>query len=275
MPVPLPRRRVRFGGMTSADERASPQHPPDVAAAGAAASTEHLPTGWVALVRNHWLTEFTVSGFWLAMGVVIVGNSVNVVLSESSIGVKVAVWVGVMVGGVVAIVLWYRFKPVTRVNFDTGELRVGRRTIAMNDVRWARLVVVETKKSRSITLQFGPGVVHTATAPGSPRRPSYVVRTARGHTPPAENGRWVAEVLRRSSIALPQTPDDPSGRFTWFNFPGYITREQAIEIVLNPPAEGDPLPIPPSHTFDVARRGRRRAAERDASANGSAKGTER
>jgi hypothetical protein len=222
MPVRLPRRRVRFGGMTSADERTSPQHPPDVAATGDAASTERLPTGWVALVRNHWLTEFTVSGFWLAMGVVIAGNSVNVVLSES-----------------------------------------------------ARLVVVETKKSRSITLQFGPGIVHTATAPGSPRRPSYVVRTARGHTPPAENGRWVAEVLRRSSIALPQTPDDPSGRFTWFNFPGYITREQAIEIVLNPPAEGDPLPIPPSHTFDGARRGQRRAAERDASADGSAKGTEK
>jgi hypothetical protein len=54
---------------------------------------------------------------------------------------------------------------------------------------------------------------------------------------------------------LPETPDDPTGKFTWFNFPGSITREQAIDVVLHPPAFDDPLPIPSSHINDAPRRG--------------------
>ena len=120
----------------------------------------------------------------------------------------------------------------------------------MRDIRWARLLVVETKKSRSVALQFGPGQLTVTSELRLPRHATYMVRSARGWTPAADRARMAAEVLRRSSIELPETPEDPTGKFTWFNFPGSITKEQAIEIVLNPPAFGDPIPVPPSHMAD-------------------------
>lgn len=166
---------------------------------------------------------------------------------------RIVVRLGAIAVAALALVLWVRFRPGPQANFGTSEVQIGRRTIPMRDIRWARLLVVESSKSRSIALQFGPGQLRVNSEFRSLRRASYIVRTAHGTTPPEEFAERVAEMLRRSGIELPQTPEDPTGRFTWFNFPGAITREQAIDIVSNPPAFGDPIPVPPSHMFDPKR----------------------
>lgn len=49
--------------------------------------------------------------------------------------------------------------------------------------------------------------------------------------------------MRRSSIAVPQTPDDPRGRFARYNFPGSLSRADALAVVLTPPTINDPAPI--------------------------------
>jgi hypothetical protein len=216
---------------------------------------EALPTGWVTLVRNHWMTEFAASGFSIIIWVVLATNVTGLFTDGLSFAGELLVWAGVLVAGLLVALLWFRFRPVPRVNLDTNEVRIGTRQFSMSEIRWALLLVKETKNSRSITLQFGPGTLRIGAEQGSPWRPSYVVRTAFGQTPPAERARLVAEVLRRSNIVLPETPDDPTGKFTWFNFPGSITREQAIDVVLHPPAFDDPLPIPSSHINDAPRRG--------------------
>jgi hypothetical protein len=221
----------------------------------APAPASEVPTGWVPLVRNHWLTDFTVNGFLIIVWLPIFANATQLFTGEMPIVGEFLVWVGVSGLGLIGTLLWFRFRPVLRANFDTSEVRMGPRTIPMREIRWARLLVLESKKSRSITLQFGPGTLRIGAEQGSPWRPTYVVRTVSGQTPPPERARLIAEVLRRSSIELPETPDDPTGKFTWFNFPGSITREQAIDVVLHPPAVDDPLPIPSTHMRDAPRRG--------------------
>jgi hypothetical protein len=194
---------------------------------------------------------------WLALA----ANASNLFTTGLSAPQRLLVMGGCLILGFLAVLLYYRFRPVPRVNFESSLFRRGRRTIAMKDIQWARLVVAETQKSRSITLVFGFGKLHVGSEAFRRGVASYVVRTSRGKTPPPERARLVAEVLRRSSIELPETPEDPTGKFTWFNFPGSITREQAIDIVLNPPAFGDPLPVPSSHMFDPPRPGATRPAK--------------
>lgn len=182
--------------------------------------TDGLPSGWVTLIRNDWVTEFVATGSWLVIWVVIFGNASNIVTDGLPITARFLAWAGCLAGGLLAVFAWYRFKPVPRVNFDTSEVRRGRRTLPMSEIRWARLLVTETKKSRTITLQFGPGTLRVGSEVVHRGFASYVVRASYGQTRPTEPARLVAEVLRRSRIELPQTPDDPTGRFTWFNFPG-------------------------------------------------------
>jgi hypothetical protein len=221
-------------------------------------SGEALPSGWVRLVRNGWVTEFATTGSIMLIWLVVLGNTTNLIVDDVAFHVRLLVWLGIVLGGLLVIFAWYRFRPFAQVNFDTDEIRRGRRTMPLSDIRWARLEVVETQKSRSIAVAIGAGKWHIGSEGIRRGLASYVVRTAGGQTPPLERARLVAEVLRRSTIELPETSDDPTGKFTWFNFPGSLTREQAIEIVLNPPAFGDPLPVPSSHLHDPPRPGLKR-----------------
>jgi hypothetical protein len=241
------------------DHEGHPAHDPSGTPSAPASG---LPSGWVALERNYWFTDLARNLYWLIIWLPLLGNVAQLFVPDEAAAYKVVVWAGVSTVGLIATLLWFRFRPVPRANFDTSEIRIGQRTMSMGDIRWARLSVAESTTSRSITLQFGPGTLHIGAEQGSPWRPTYVVRRASGQTPPAERAQLVAEVLRRSNIELPQTPDDPTGKFTWFNFPGSITREQAIEVVLHPPAYGDPLPIPSSHMRDAPRRGKTRKSGR-------------
>ena len=42
---------------------------------------------------------------------------------------------------------------------------------------------------------------------------------------------------------MPQTPNDPTGRFARYNFPGSLGREDALDVVLDPPTIDDPSPV--------------------------------
>lgn len=53
----------------------------------------------------------------------------------------------------------------------------------------------------------------------------------------------LARTLEQSSIAPPKSPYDPSGRFARYDFPGSLTREEAVRLVRDVPAPGDPLPV--------------------------------
>jgi len=217
---------------------------------GEGASAGTLPSGWVPLVKNDWLTELLATGSWIAIGgVVIIAIATNDSLSGLALQWRVVVWLGAVVGVLIAIVLWYRFRPLPKVNFEKNLLRAGLRTVPINKISWA-LVDSTWKNSRALTLQVGTGTLLDESDFARRTLAMYVVRTIRGETPPVDRARLMAELLRRSSIELPKTPEDPLGD-SLVDFTGTVTREQAIDIVLNPPALGHPRPgesVPPSLT---------------------------
>ena len=49
--------------------------------------------------------------------------------------------------------------------------------------------------------------------------------------------------LERSTIAQPTSSHDPSGRFARYNFPGTLSRDEAVALVRRIPLPGEPLPI--------------------------------
>ena len=126
--------------------------------------------------------------------------------------------------------------PQAWVNFDRNELRAGRRVVPLADIVWARLEMFDRKRAhtRMLTLRFG--------AEGGPRA-SVRLRGRTAQTLPTAVTDIVAEIIRRSSIAVPQTPNDPTGRFARYNYPGSLGRADALEVVLNPQTIDDPAPV--------------------------------
>lgn len=60
----------------------------------------------------------------------------------------------------------------------------------------------------------------------------------------ADERELVAEILRRSSVAVPVAPPDPydpAGKFAFMDHPNSLTKNEAIEYVLHTPVSGEPV----------------------------------
>ena len=112
-------------------------------------------------------------------------------------------------------------------------LRAGRKRARYMEITSAQLITSASPKRRSVTL-----VLRSA----SKLRGAILLRDARQHALAPDAAELVMELLELSSVALPVSPDDPKGRFTRYNFPGYLTKEQALELVAHPPRPADRLP---------------------------------
>jgi len=198
-----------------------------------------LPRGWTRLDRTGWWSSF----------VTVPGYSVLVVLLPVNIGSTVARamdvsqwWAPLIALGAVpplflALYLLHRmWYPQPWVNFDTGQLRAGRRVAPLSAITWARLDVVDRRRAhnRMLTLRFGTD---------AGLRASVRLRSWNARTPSNAVTHVVAELVRRSSIALPHSPTDPAGRFTRYNFPGSLSREDALDVVISPPTIDQPSPV--------------------------------
>ena len=58
-----------------------------------------------------------------------------------------------------------------------------------------------------------------------------------------EERQVLLRVLERSSVEPPRSAYDPAGRFTHTNFPGALTKAEALDLVQRMPEPGDPLPL--------------------------------
>ncbi|WP_104081718.1 hypothetical protein [Cryobacterium sp. Y11] len=198
-----------------------------------------LPSGWLRLDRAGWWGAFAVTpmnGIVLGIVPINLGSTFSHMLNVSPWwGFLIALGSAIPVLLVLYLVQRLRY-PQAWVNFDTGEMRAGRRVVPLADITWARLDLFDRKRShtRMLTLRFG--------AEGGPRA-SVRLRGRTGQTPSAAVTGVLAQIVRRSSIAVPQTPNDPSGRFARFNFPGALGRDDALEVVLTPPTIDDPPPV--------------------------------
>ena len=204
-----------------------------------APNTAALPSGWLRLDRAGWWGTFAstpANGVLLGVVPLQVGSYI-------AQGLDISFWWGLLLGlGVVVPVLLVLYfvqrlrYPQPWVNFNTGQLRAGRRVVPLTDITWARLDLFDQRRrhNRMLRLRFG--------AEGGPRA-SVRLRGRLGQIPTAAVTDVLAQIMRRSSIAVPQSSDDPTGRFARYNFPGFLSREDALEVVLNPPTIDDPAPV--------------------------------
>ncbi|MET4638111.1 hypothetical protein [Mycetocola sp. 2940] len=195
-----------------------------------------LPTGWARLGPHKWSMGLAQK---IGPSIAIGGYLAAFVTAQFLRGVDwpLAIAVAVLVLGAfvaaVALFIHLRF-PQPWVNFDTGEIRTGRYTASFVDIDFARLFAAPKRGSRILTFQVGVT-----------KGPQVIVRLrdAKDQLLAPETARLLTEVLRRSSVRMPQSNDDPTGRFARYNFPGYLTLEDAIAVVESPPGPKDPLPV--------------------------------
>ncbi|MBX0301782.1 hypothetical protein K2F54_17600 [Cryobacterium sp. 1639] len=127
--------------------------------------------------------------------------------------------------------------PPAYVHPATLTIRAGRKRARYAEVTGAKILVSTSKKRRSVTLVL---------LSEQKLRGAVVLRDARQNVIDPAEAALLQDLVRQSNIALPVSPDDPKGRFTRYNFPGYLTKEDALEIVAHPPAPADPLPTGPT-----------------------------
>ncbi|BDZ47694.1 hypothetical protein [Naasia aerilata] len=197
-----------------------------------------LPHGWVRVGRYRWYTGWVALSYFATILICTYAAQLTLFLGRH-LPLPVAVVTCVLLLGAVfggtTLVQNLRY-PQPWVNFDTGEFRSGRRTVPIAALTDATLTAVAPvrKKERAITLRFG--------AKGGPRA-VFVLRDSRNRTIKKDTAVLLAELLRRSSIRMPESPHDPTGRFARYNFPGHLGKEDAVATVLDPPAWDDPLPV--------------------------------
>jgi hypothetical protein len=126
-------------------------------------------------------------------------------------------------------------KPL--VDLDDKTLVFRRRKIAFDLIDVAKLDVGTDIGGRTLALRFG-------VAGG----PQAIVELRRGDS--LVQSRYhraiVLVMLNESRITVPTSPYDPTGHHSRWNFHTHLTKEQAIEIVTNPPGPRGELPIPPA-----------------------------
>ncbi|MCW4384773.1 hypothetical protein OH146_03185 [Salinibacterium sp. SYSU T00001] len=168
---------------------------------------------------------------WVAILGVQVSNLLDADLGLSMLMAPVGLVLSLVV---VHLLIRLRY-PQAVVSLEAGQIRVGKRTFSFEQVDAAFLYSLGRGDKRQVNLVLTSGKRKFLEFP-------IVVR--RGQSSLPEEREVMAEVLRRSSIAMPKDPNDPTGRFAHYNFPGHITREEAIDVVLHPPGPNDPLPVP-------------------------------
>jgi hypothetical protein len=124
--------------------------------------------------------------------------------------------------------------PRGYLNPASSTLRAGRAKIPYAEIIEARLIPSASKKRRALLL-----VLRTE----QKRRATVLLRDAQQQTLEPGVAALVQDMLQRSNITMPVSPDDPKGRFARFNFPTNITKEEALELVAHPPTPADELPI--------------------------------
>ena len=126
--------------------------------------------------------------------------------------------------------------PAARLNAAANVIRVGRKSVPYSGVTSAQLLVANQRGRRALHLllrdEYGVRVV-------------VLVRDGMLRTLPPRDAELIQDLVRQSSILMPTSHDDPTGRFARYNFPTHVTKAEALELLEHPPAFADAIPIPP------------------------------
>jgi hypothetical protein len=195
-----------------------------------------LPSGWVRIGERGWWSS------WAGYSTVFVVTMIVYLGAQAGrfFGGLVPWPSNILVGAVVVAALLgvgtavrNAVFPQPWVNLDTAQLRAGaRRTVALADLDRATVPVDPAMKSDVLVLRLA----------AKEARVEIILRDRRGPRLDGTSTRVLAEALRRTSVAMPTSSADPTGRFGRYNFPGHIGLDDAIALVERPPGPGAPLP---------------------------------
>ena len=121
------------------------------------------------------------------------------------------------------------------LNASTGIIRAGRKRLSVAEISRARLLVHSNQlELGEVDLCFGlPGKLELA----------VLLRDKNGIVASKSTRALLAEALASSSIEIPRDKYDPKGRFARSGSPFNVTREEAMALLLDPPAADGDLPI--------------------------------
>lgn len=113
-------------------------------------------------------------------------------------------------------------EPVPYADLSARSVRVRSRVTPFTDFTTARRV--ETARSKRVVLEVS--------APAQKVLLELRDRLGRVTTDPTRSA--IVAFLEGSSITMPSSLHDPTGRFAHVNFPQHLTREQAVELATRP-----------------------------------------
>lgn len=188
------------------------------------------------LGKVDWLLAYAVSAPVVVLFAFIPGNILSPLLRELPVGWYV-LGLALVACATVAVALVIARVRTPRVDVDVvgKRLRAGRATVSWSDIDAAELISLESKRKRTLIL-----VLHSGTSLKAP----VLLRRANGQALDERTQNITAQIVRESTIAMPSSKDDPTGRFARFNFPTNITKDEALDLVIDPPEFGQPIPIP-------------------------------
>ncbi|WP_411699294.1 hypothetical protein [Conyzicola sp.] len=204
-----------------------------------------LPQGWVKITgASLWHliwsspTRPTGNNFLLTLVFFQIGLQVGLRVVQFELGdTAFAIALVVLTLGIVAALLFAASRSQTpSLNFDESAVRVGRATYRFDEVTDSTFLIVPHRKGSSSFLLFGTGKLATSAI--------VCVRSQREPELTDSEREFVAEVLRRTNIVVPQPkpdPYDPTGRFGWMDHPNSLSKDEAIEFVLHTPESGEPV----------------------------------
>jgi len=195
-----------------------------------------FPSGWVLIgERRRWWAPLAGAGvltfvFFGIYGASTFGSFFEDVAPWPSSLLLGAVTAGVLV--VAATLIRNTRYPQPWVNLDTDEIRAGRRTLALSTIDSALIPSDPATQSEILTLRLF----------AKNARVEIILRTRKGPRLDTESTWVLAEAIRRTTITMPTSIHDPSGKFARYNFPGHIDLDDTLTLVQHPPAPGKPLP---------------------------------
>lgn len=200
-----------------------------------------MTDGWIRIGRVPFRRRmlFTGSGaslFLLLYPALVLGPQLGGILLPDSAG-----WIDAVIGagcgallscGALAVAAL--LSPGMHVSADGARIRIRGRVGAASDLHQASLLTDRAfGPRRNLLLQL-----HT-----EGRSARIWLRAGTRVLLSDEERTALAGALERSTIEPPRTSYDPSGRFARYNFPGSLTRDEAVRLVQRIPGPGEPLPI--------------------------------
>ena len=215
----------------------APDPDPDATDPAPAPAPAELPHGWVRVGERRWWSTWvgatTAFAFFAAIQAVQFVFRIAEISFRWDLALLVAVGVTVGIFALITLIRNAR-APQPWVDLDSGQLRAGtRRPVPLSRVDRAVLTTAPVGNG-------GRVLVLRLTAKEA--RVDFILRDRKDATLDPTSTAVLAEALRRTSVAMPTSIHDPTGRFARYNFPGHVDRDDAVALVEHPPAAGDPLP---------------------------------